>query len=106
VWSAIGWIAGSARAIELDLSQVSFIDCGGVRAIVDFHDRVHDNGGDLTVAPLSQCVSRIVTLLHLDHLTEPGFRDATPGVRGPAHRRPTVIARPNTDWRRDLVLRA
>jgi anti-sigma B factor antagonist len=75
------------RSVRLDLSRVTFLDCGGLRTLVEGHNRFRAAGGSLVLTGVQP---RIARLLHLTHLDE-ALRVETPGTRsaGPVRAVPT-----------------
>jgi anti-anti-sigma factor len=54
------------REVELDLGQVTFLDVSGLRTLIDCRAELLARGVPLRVTAMSQPVSRLVDLLHLD----------------------------------------
>jgi anti-sigma B factor antagonist len=60
-------LAMGNHSLHLDLSGVTFLDCGGLRTLVDGHNRFLAVGGSLV---LTDVPPRTARLLHLTHLDE------------------------------------
>lgn len=67
------------RAVVLDLSAVTFIDCAGLRAVFAFSDRVRARGWRLRIVRPPSQIARIFTLFDSG--------DSSESVRG-QHRSP------------------
>jgi anti-sigma B factor antagonist len=67
-------LAMGNRSLRLDLSRVTFLDCGGLRTLVEGHNRFLAVGGSLVLTGVH---SRTARLLHLTHLDE-ALRVETP----------------------------
>jgi anti-sigma B factor antagonist len=84
-WIAVGEIDGQtspqlgvalaadpAKALELDLSGVSFVDSSGLRVLIEAHQRAEQAGGRLTLVRVSPTVARLLDIsgvtsyLHVD----------------------------------------
>lgn len=58
-------LAGPASGeVTLDLSQVTFIDCSGLRALIALEQHVRAAGGRVRVSALSAPVARVFELAH------------------------------------------
>ncbi|NUW41868.1 STAS domain-containing protein [Nonomuraea rhodomycinica] len=71
----------SVSALEVDLSQVSFIDCSGLRVLLAVKRSLQRRGGTLSLAHLSPSAERLLAAAGLDdHLVEraPGRGPLTP----------------------------
>lgn len=53
--------------VELDMSQVSFMDCSGLRVLVPFKIRVEWKGGTFILTNVSTPVDRLLSAAGLDH---------------------------------------
>lgn len=73
-------LEGRTDEVELDLSAVSFLDLGGIRALLRAHRRTRDEGAALAVVRPSNSVRRVFTLTRLGHLLAP---DPNPRVVNP-----------------------
>lgn len=54
------------RAVTVDLSELTFIDCRGVRALAEATERFSDAGGRLVLTRPAPPVVRVLDLLQLD----------------------------------------
>ncbi|MGV9306255.1 STAS domain-containing protein [Nonomuraea sp. NPDC003727] len=61
---------GAAPVIEIDMSQVTFMDCSGLRVLVPFRWRLMDAGGSLCLTHMPPRVHRVLVPLGLDRLLE------------------------------------
>ncbi|WP_431898387.1 STAS domain-containing protein [Nonomuraea sp. bgisy101] len=61
---------GSAPVLEVDMSQVSFMDCSGLGVLISFKNSLVRAGGDLALTNVPACVDRVLACLGLDHLLE------------------------------------
>ncbi|MDR8409491.1 STAS domain-containing protein [Nonomuraea sp. 3-1Str] len=60
----------SVSALEVDLSQVSFIDCSGLRVLMALKRSLQSRGGTLSLAHLSPSAERLLAAAGLDdHLS-------------------------------------
>lgn len=71
--NADGFKAATTRLLEsrikrlvVDLAQISFIDSGGIGAIVAAQKRTHALGGELTLAAPNKHVAMTLRLVHMD----------------------------------------
>ena len=71
--------AWGCSVVAVDLRDVTFIDCSGIRALVDAHNRLNDLSSHLWVTGLSPQVSRLLKLTGADSLL--GVADLFPGSR-------------------------
>lgn len=55
--------AAASGRIALDLSGVTFLDCGGLRALLTLQQRIHRQGGEVCLADASSAVTRVFDLL-------------------------------------------
>ncbi|MEV0203202.1 STAS domain-containing protein [Nonomuraea sp. NPDC050691] len=63
----------SVSVLEVDLSQVSFIDCSGLRVLMAVKRSLQRRGGTFSLAHLSPSAERLLAAAGLDdHLTERG----------------------------------
>jgi anti-sigma B factor antagonist len=69
-------VAGNCSIITLDLQDVTFIDCPGISALVEAHDRLNDVSSSLWMTGLSPQVSRMMKLTDTDSLL--GVADLVP----------------------------
>ncbi|HEV2636043.1 MAG TPA: STAS domain-containing protein [Actinocrinis sp.] len=53
---------GATGQIELDLSQVTFMDCAGLRTLAEIDRHVSASGGSVRVAAVSPVVARLFEL--------------------------------------------
>jgi anti-sigma B factor antagonist len=58
------------QAVVLDLAQVGFVDSAGLGAVLAVRDRAHQVGVDLTIAPVSDAVRRILDVTGLGSIAE------------------------------------
>ncbi|MEV2273592.1 STAS domain-containing protein [Nonomuraea africana] len=65
--------------VEVDLGQVPFMDCSGLRVLFRAKQRLQERGGTLTVFGLRPQVERLLCALGLDHRLDETWRPA----RGP-----------------------
>ncbi|GAA2378798.1 STAS domain-containing protein [Nonomuraea africana] len=66
---------GVAPVLEIDMSQVSFMDCSGLGVLVSFKQSLQRKGGDLGLTNVPARVDRLLDCLGFDHLLE-----AAPGI--------------------------
>jgi anti-anti-sigma factor len=59
---------GQATEVVLDLSEVSFMDSSGLRALVTVHGEVASRGGTIELAGTSSAVDRLLSVTGLDEL--------------------------------------
>jgi len=59
-------ISSNCSLVTVDLHDVTFIDCSGIRALVEAHQRLNDVGSHLLVIGLSPRVSRMMKLTATD----------------------------------------
>lgn len=55
-------VAGGCRDIDLDLADVSFMDCAGVGVVLWCREHAERSGGRLTLTHVSPSVARILAL--------------------------------------------
>jgi anti-anti-sigma factor len=68
-------LSGEVEHIVLDLEEVTFLDLGGIRTLLNAHTRAGERGLDLTVVRPSGTASRIFTLTRIGevlHVTGAG----------------------------------
>jgi anti-sigma B factor antagonist len=74
----------------VDLDQVSFLDCAGIRVLVDARRRVHEHGGSVRLVRPRPLVWRVLALTGMTTLfpidTSPG--EATTSSTWPPERQP------------------
>ena len=58
-------VAGGARACLLDLEQITYLDSGGVGALVEMYRHVTRRGGQLKMLRPSICARRVLGITHL-----------------------------------------
>ena len=58
---------GKHREVVLDLSQVTFMDCAGLSAVVHAHGQADRRGGRLVLRGAGPPVIRLLKLTGLDH---------------------------------------
>lgn len=58
-------IAAGARACLLDLEQITYLDSGGVGALVEMYRHVTRRGGQLKILRPSLCARRVLGITHL-----------------------------------------
>lgn len=61
---------GAAPVLEVDMSQVSFMDCSGLDLLISFRQSLLRMGGDLRLVNVPARVDRLLDCLGLDHLLE------------------------------------
>lgn len=61
-------VAGST--VEVDLSQLGFIDAHGIRALLSAKHRVTRGGNDLRIVGATGIVRRVFTLVNLDDVLD------------------------------------
>ncbi|MEU7900198.1 STAS domain-containing protein [Nonomuraea sp. NPDC049152] len=61
---------GLAPVLEVDMSQVSFMDCSGLGVLISFKHSLVRTGGDLALTNVPARVDRVLGCLGLDHLLE------------------------------------
>ena len=69
-------VASGCSLVTLDLEDVTFIDCSGVRALVEAHQRLNDRACHLWLIGFSPQVSRMLRLTGADGLL--GVGDVVP----------------------------
>jgi anti-sigma B factor antagonist len=57
--------AGTTR-LTIDLSELSFLDCAGLRVLLDARARAEGSGGDLLLIPGHDSVQRVFRLAGLE----------------------------------------
>jgi len=72
--------------IALDLSQVTFIDCAGLRTLIALYQHAHTAGGSVHVAAASLPVARLFELVRLH--ADPDFVLAPPDLAAALDGRP------------------
>jgi anti-sigma B factor antagonist len=60
--------ATDASAIVVDLTGIEFIDCSGVRVLVEAHRRSREDGGRLRLVPEVGQVDRVIRLTGVGEL--------------------------------------
>jgi mRNA-degrading endonuclease RelE of RelBE toxin-antitoxin system/ABC-type transporter Mla MlaB component len=70
IWTVPGWLAavvapGPWPVLALDLTDVRFIDCAGVGALLANCRAAREDGGRLIVVALSPCARRVIGLTGL-----------------------------------------
>ena len=79
-------LAGPASgAIALDLSQVTFIDCAGLRTLIALDRHARSTGGSVHVAAVSLPVARLFELIALH--ADATYALASPDLDAAAHLR-------------------
>jgi anti-sigma B factor antagonist len=58
-------VAGGARACLLDLEQITYLDSGGVGALVEMYRHVTRQGGQLKMLRPSACARRVLGITRL-----------------------------------------
>lgn len=58
--------AAGCRHVRLDLSNVTFIDAGGVGQLIRLYNLAHEANGTLTIDAASTCVRRVCTLVGVE----------------------------------------
>lgn len=59
-------LAMGNRSLRLDLSGVTFLDCGGLRTLVEGHNRFLAVAGSLVLTGVHPRTARLLHLTHLD----------------------------------------
>lgn len=62
------WWKQGKRSVVLDFSQVHFLNSINIAAIIALRNRVHDGGGRLEVAAISDRIKAIFRVLKLEQL--------------------------------------
>ncbi|GII32937.1 STAS domain-containing protein [Planotetraspora mira] len=57
--------------LEFDMSGVPFMDCSGIRVLLDAKRRLNKRGGTLTLINKTPQVIRLLSILHLDPSLNP-----------------------------------
>ena len=60
---------GSA-VVRLELSELSFFDCAGLRVVLAAHHRLRHDAGQLVLVNPGRCVRRVLALAQLDSVFE------------------------------------
>lgn len=67
----LAFMAGlDRRSIVLDMDQTESLDSGGLTALLDVYDAVHDEGGDLKIANRNPTTRKIFELTRIDQQLE------------------------------------
>lgn len=74
--------AGS-RFLIIDLCEVSYVDSGGIGALVEMYNQVNRRGGHLKLLCPSACADRVLHITHLSSVFEI-FHDEDAAVRSMA----------------------
>jgi anti-anti-sigma factor len=61
-------LVGPQRMIRVDLGQVTFMDCRGVRACLEAQQRARDAGYDLLFVNPQRAVTRLIEILDVEAL--------------------------------------
>ncbi|GLW98563.1 STAS domain-containing protein [Microtetraspora sp. NBRC 16547] len=61
----------SVPKIEVDMGDVSFMDCAGVRALIPIKQHVREQGGTFVLTHVPPGVERLLSAVGLDHELEP-----------------------------------
>jgi anti-anti-sigma factor len=86
-------IGSARRGIDLDLSEVTFIDCAGLRTLNAIDARVRANGATTRLTAMSPAVVRLFELAYA--IRDPAVPATTPTTaRGPAYAAPRPTATP------------
>lgn len=59
-------VSDGCHAPSLDLTDVTFVDCGGIGSLIRLRADVAATGGAMLIASASDCVRRLCTLLGLN----------------------------------------
>jgi anti-anti-sigma factor len=73
-------IAAGRRRIRLDMSDLTFIDCTGLRAVVDAHNALLLEHGRLDLIRVGQPTARLLRITELDTALHVETRSTTPAV--------------------------
>lgn len=55
-------IDGAGSSVDLDLTEVDFVDSSGLRVLIDAHQRLEEAGGGLRLTGLSEPVRRLLEI--------------------------------------------
>ncbi|GII58810.1 hypothetical protein Pth03_71990 [Planotetraspora thailandica] len=60
-----------ATCLEMDMSQVSFMDCSGLRVLIHVKERLRKEGGTLVLTDLTPMIGRLLMIAGFDdHMEE------------------------------------
>ncbi|WP_067176543.1 STAS domain-containing protein [Microtetraspora niveoalba] len=57
--------------IEIDMEDVAFMDCAGLRALIPIKQHVREQGGSFVLTRVPPVVERLLSAVGLDHELEP-----------------------------------
>ena len=81
-WLTDEWRRAAAcptRAVVLDLSELTFLDCAGLRAVINFSDRARDHGWRLRIVSPPAHIARLLRDFDTEHVLWPEASDGQPG---------------------------
>ncbi|WP_067126480.1 STAS domain-containing protein [Microtetraspora malaysiensis] len=67
--------------IEIDMGEVSFMDCAGVRTLIPIKQHAREQGGTFVLTHIPPVVERLLSAVGLDHELEPCERAARAPLR-------------------------
>lgn len=67
---ALDALHGHCPQVVIDLGDVTFMDCGGIRVLLAIRSRARGLGGSLSVGAVSAPVRRILEITEMDKLLE------------------------------------
>ncbi|MFF5207571.1 STAS domain-containing protein [Streptosporangium sp. NPDC000396] len=77
-------VSAGAPWVEVDLAQVPFMDCSGLRVLFRAKRRLRDRGGTLTLSTPSAQVERLLSAAGLNHRLDASWPPAH-GLVTPGH---------------------
>jgi len=63
-------VDAGARKLIVDASKLHYISSYGIAVLVRLHKKLAESGGDVKLASVSSRVSRLITLVGLEHVFE------------------------------------
>jgi stage II sporulation protein AA (anti-sigma F factor antagonist) len=84
----------AARDLVLDLAELDFMDCSGVRLFVFLAKRLEEVGGRLVLVSPHRVVRRVITLTKVDEHPKISIDDGDAGRSGGFERRQGVVRLP------------
>ena len=79
--AVVAAVAGGARLLVLDLSDLDFVDSFGIGAVVGALKRLRQRGGDLALVCPSPRIRRVFEICDLDRIL--ALHDSIDGVANP-----------------------
>ncbi|WP_066947769.1 STAS domain-containing protein [Microtetraspora fusca] len=67
--------------IEINMCDVSFMDCAGVRTLIPIKQHAREQGGTFVLTHIPPVVERLLAAVGLDHELEPCERPPRPPLR-------------------------